>query len=554
MAIRRSDTRLTDEIIRENVSKGYWNVPTYPDILQRNARERGGDIAIVDDRREITWAGLLAEARSLAAHLIKSGVSPGDVVGLQLPNRIEFVAGLAAINMVGAVACPYLVNLRATEVRFILGFSAAVTTIVAGGLHKGFDLVAMMSDLRKDLPLLREIIVVGGADVSADVSSYAAVIEANRQMPGLDEALASRAPAANDISRILLTSGSTGEPKGVIHTHATTIYSNLRQNEYMGVDGRSVMLVFVPVALNLGMFQVIQAALAPCPLVLLETFTPERAIELIERWRVTCFVSPPTGLAAILGSSVFSRERLKSLEFVISGGTPCAVDLQRRLRDGLGCAILDGYGMTEAGWISATTLTDRPEDTEGTVGYPFPWMQVRVCDEHGQVVPQGVAGEISVAGPCICVGYYNAPQRNAEAWFADGRFRTGDLGYIDQCGRLRLTGRIKDLIKHGGISIYPRDLEELLVAHPKIAEVAVIGVPDPHFGENACACVVPRHGETLTLEEIIAFLRDRIATFKLPQRLEIFDRLPYTATGKIQKHLLRQAVEVRLAGRAPAEG
>src|SRR5262249_3129608 len=151
------------------------------------------------------------------------------------------------------------------------------------------------------------------------------------------------------------------------------------------------------------------------------------------------------------------------------------------LREGLGCSLLDGYGMTEAGWISATGLGDKPQDTEGTVGFPFPWMFVRICDETGKEMPLGTVGEVTVGGPCVFVGYYNAPQRNAESWTAENRFRTGDLGLLDYTGRLRIVGRTKDLIKHGGFSVYPRDLEELLIAHPKIVDVAVVGVPDPYF-------------------------------------------------------------------------
>jgi acyl-CoA synthetase (AMP-forming)/AMP-acid ligase II len=551
MAITRADTRLTDELIQDYVAKGYWAVPTYPDVLRRNARERGDEVALIDDRRQITWAGMLSEARILAAHLLKTGVKQGDVVGVQLPNRIEYVVVLAAVGLIGAVVCPYPISLRTTEVGFILKFSGAVVAIVPHAPAANFDLVGMMDDLRGDLPALRQVIVVGDA-APGRALTLADIMRAGHDTPHLELTLAAMAPESNDVARILFTSGSTGDPKGVIHTHATTVYSNVRQNEYMQTDERSVMLAFVPVTLNLGYFQVIQAALAPCLLVLVETFAPDRVIALVEKLRVTTFSSPPTGLIAIIDSPTFASERLSSLQFLISGGTPCPVDLQKRLRAKLGCAILDGYGMTEAGWISATTRADRPEDTEGTVGIPFPWMMVRICDEEGRELPSGSPGEITIGGPCVCAGYYKAPSRNEEAWTADGRFRTGDLGLIDSNGRLRIVGRIKDLIKHGGASIYPRDLEELLAVLPKISAVAVIGVPDSYFGENVCVCVVPRTGEEVSLEEIIAFLKTRIATFKLPQQLEVFEKLPYTVTGKIQKHLLREAVYARSRGRLQA--
>jgi acyl-CoA synthetase (AMP-forming)/AMP-acid ligase II len=203
--------------------------------------------------------------------------------------------------------------------------------------------------------------------------------------------------------------------------------------------------------------------------------------------------------------------------------------------------------MTEVGWISTTDPCAPPEETVGSVGRPYTWMGVRVIDDAGHSVSAGVEGEVIVGGPCVCVGYYRNPERNEASFMQDGSFRTGDVGLIDEAGQLRLVGRTKDLIKHGGASVFPRELEEILYQHPKIAEIAVIGVPDPYFGENACACVVPRPGETVDLAEIVTFMRDRIATYKLPQRLEVMDELPHTSTGKVQKHRLRELVVSRPA-------
>jgi len=243
---------------------------------------------------------------------------------------------------------------------------------------------------------------------------------------------------------------------------------------------------------------------------------------------------------------MFSKTNFASLKFVISAGTPCSADVQRALVDTLGCPLLDGYGMTEAGWISATRLDDSPTESEGTVGFPLPWMGLDICDEDGNKVPAGIVGEVTLGGPSICVGYYNAPRRNEESWIGKDRFRTGDLGMLDAAGRLRLVGRSKDLIKHGGMGVHPREIEEILVTHPKIAEVIVVGIPDAYFGENGCACVVPKAGEVVTLDDVVLHLTDKIAKYKIPQHLELVDQFPHAESGKIQRHVLRDEVLARL--------
>lgn len=534
-------------MIERYVAAGYWDVPTFPDLLERNANFDPDRIAFVDDYRSITWRELWQSGRRLASELIKLGVGCGDVVAVQLPNRIEFVIAMAGINMAGAIICPYVVSLRHSEAKFVLSFSEAVAVIVPQAKAGQFDLVSMTVGLRPELPALREVIVVGG-EARDGTRSFEALLRSGE--PVDEAALRQRAPGPHDINRVLFTSGSTGDPKGVLHTYATTIYSNIRQNEHMGVDRDSVLLLFIPIALNWGMFQVMQAALAPCTLVLQEDFRPEHVLDAIEARRVTHFGTPPTGLIALLNVLATKGRRLDSLKLAVSSGTSCPVELLVQTRQVLGCAVMEGYGMTECGWVCAAGRDDDPNESVGTVGFPFPWMSVCVCDENGAPVPAGSAGEITMDGPCICVGYYRNPQRNADGWDTEGRFKSGDLGVIEPSGRMRIVGRTKDVIKHGGLIIYPRELEELIFTHPKVRQVAVIGVPDQYFGENSCACIIPKPGETIALDEIIAFLKNRVATYKLPQQLAIFEAFPFTSTGKVQKHALRD----QLIGRqSPSE-
>jgi acyl-CoA synthetase (AMP-forming)/AMP-acid ligase II len=545
MPIGRADTILTDEMIGRYAAPEYWGDMTYPRLVAQNASRFADAVAVVDEHRQSTWARLWEDARKLAAYLIETGVGRGDVVGMQLPNRIEYIVALAAINLVGAIASPYLVNLRSREVKFILEFSQAVIVLVSADGE--FDLVGMTGALRPELPNLKQIISVGGhGDRYENVVTLESVLAREPPALELDEHLRQRPVMASDVGRIMFTSGSTGDPKGVLHTHGSTLYNNRFFNRFLGLDERSVLLVFVPLTLNLGMFHVFQAALLPCTLVLIERYTPEKVINGIADWQVTGFACPPAALLAMTRDPAFSKTKFASLKFVISAGTPCSADVQRTLVDTLGCPLLDGYGMTEAGWISATRLHDSPTESEGTVGFPLPWMGLDICDEDGNKVPAGTVGEVTLGGPSVCVGYYNAPRRNEESWIGNDRFRTGDLGMLDAAGRLRLVGRAKDLIKHGGMGVHPREIEEILVTHPKIAEVIIVGIPDAYFGENGCACVVPKVGEIVTLEDIISYLTDKIAKYKIPQHLELVDHIPHAASGKIQRHVLREEVLARL--------
>jgi non-ribosomal peptide synthetase component E (peptide arylation enzyme) len=537
MAITRADTRLSDAVIEQYVSAGYWNVPTFPELLERNARSYPDEIAFIDDYRQISWAELWDSSRRFATQLIKLGVGRNDVVAVQLPNRIEFVIAMAGISQAGAIICPYVVSLRHSEAKFVLSFSMAVVAIVPHPKPGQFDLLAMTEKLQPELPHLKHIVVVGGG-TSGSSHEFETLLQ---NVSAIDEdALCERAPGPHDINRILFTSGSTGDPKGVLHTYASTIFSNIRQNEHMDVTRDSALLLFIPVTLNWGMFQILQAALAPCRLVFQEEFSPGRVLTAIETHRITHFGTPPTGLIALLADPSVKQRDLTSLRLAVTSGTSCPVDLLVQTRAVLGCSVMEGYGMTECGWVCAAGRDDIPEESVGTVGFPFPWMLLHICDENGKEVSPGTPGEITMDGPCICVGYYRNPQRNKESWTADGRFRSGDLGVIEPSGRLRMVGRTKDIIKHGGLIIYPRELEELIFTHPKVRQVAVVGVPDQYFGENICACIIPKPGESIELEEILVFLKNRVATYKLPQQLEILNAFPVTATGKVQKHALQK--------------
>jgi acyl-CoA synthetase (AMP-forming)/AMP-acid ligase II len=237
---------------------------------------------------------------------------------------------------------------------------------------------------------------------------------------------------------------------------------------------------------------------------------------------------------------------LSSLRVVITGGASCPVETIREYRARMRGHLIELYGMLETGFHTYTRFSDDPEAVAGTVGRVVADMGLRVIDEHGRDVPPGAEGEIAADVPSVHLGYHKNPAANAELFTADGWFRTGDLGRLDAAGNLRIVGRLKEMINRGGKKFFPREIEEILYTHPKILHAAIIGVPDPRLGERNCLCVIPRSGQSITLEEVVAFLRDQVATYKLPEMLEIVDELPFTPTGKLQRHVLARRVVERL--------
>jgi len=349
-------------------------------------------------------------------------------------------------------------------------------------------------------------------------------------------------PGGNDLARVLFTSGTTGDPKAVMHTHNSTACSARFHNRDYGITAKSVILLFLPVGLNWGFVKTLQAIQAGCKLVYMDVFRAEEALKLIERERATHFASAPAGLAALLNAPNFGTTDLSSIETVITGGASCPIELIRQWRAKVPGHLLELYGMAEAGGQSCTLLSDDPEAVSGTVGRPHTEMGMKIVDESDREVAAGTVGEILSIGPSLMMGYYNNPDANARSFTADGWFRTGDLGVLDERGYLRIPGRRKEMIIRGGANIYPREIEEVLFKHPKILDAAVVGIPDARLGERTCACIVPRPGATLSASEVVDFLRDKIATYKLPERVEFLAQLPRTPTGKVQKGPLRELV------------
>jgi non-ribosomal peptide synthetase component E (peptide arylation enzyme) len=545
MVITREDTLLTPELIEEYTAAGYWSDETLADVFRRNALELPDKVAYVDDHSQVTWGEVWRISGEVASGLARRGVRRGDVVAVQLPNRLEFVFVLAAVVRLGAVFCQFPPDYRAREVEFILRFSET-HTIVVPETFRGFDHTEMIDGIRGRLPRLVNTVAVTTADSEIAPHGDAWVtLDQLRRDPDPADPAPDRPSDANDVMRIAFTSGTTGEPKAVMHTANTTLYMTRRENEERGIDGDATILVLLPVGLNAGFGTIVQVASAGAQGVLMEKFSPTALLDLVERHQVTTFLTAPTALLAILRDNSLDDRDLSSLHLVQTGGSSTPVKVLSEANERLGCPVIDLYGMLETGVTSCADPDEPYEEWVGTVGRPYPFMRVRILDSDDQDVPAGVEGEIVNTGPTISVGYYRNPDKNKESRTTDGWLRSGDRGFIDTAGRLTVSGRSKDMIIHGGANIWPRELEEILVKHPDVADVAVIGIHDDYFGENACACVIPRPGTSPTLQDLIDFMKDDVAKYKLPQRLALFESFPLGPTGKVLKRDLANQIERR---------
>jgi non-ribosomal peptide synthetase component E (peptide arylation enzyme) len=528
-------TRLSPTLIERYTRSGHWGRETFYAILARRAEAHPERVAIIDRQGAVTYRELRDRVDRVAVGLHQLGVRPGAVVTIQLPNWAEFAYVFFACERVGAVANQIGPDYRSREVEYILRFSES-RVYVAPASFKDFDYVGMIRELRPGLPALQSVVVLGGGD--AGTVSLDDLIAGTR----VSSSFTPHAMDADDVMRMAFTSGTTGNPKGVMHSFNTTLPAARIINEAMQVTERDVLLVYLPLGLNWGYLTLLQSIMVGARAVLLDRFSARAALTLIERERVTFIPSAPASIIAMLNDPELDRLDLRSLRVVITGGASCPIETIRAFRARMPGHLIELYGMLETGFHTFTRLTDDPEAVTGTIGRAADGMGLRLIDDQGRDVPRGAEGEIAAEGPSVHLGYYRNDAANAELFTADGWFRTGDLGQFDAAGNVKIVGRLKEMINRGGKKFFPREIEEILYTHPKVLHAAIVGVPDPRLGERNCLCVIPRPGASLSLEEMVKFLAGDVATYKLPEEIEIFDEFPFTPTGKIQRHALTRQV------------
>ena len=491
-----------------------------------------------DARRRISYGALKDEVLRCAELYRRIGIKRGDVVTVQLPNWIEFAVAFFALELIGAIANKVNPDFRAREFDYILKFSGS-RAYVFPREFRGFDFLSMAKGLRASVPDLAHLIVAG---------------EAADGINSLDE-LRSCPPLApehrvymdpNEVCRMAFTSGTTGDPKCVLHSFNTTIYAPWLLNRDMEVTERDVLLIYLPVGLNWGYITLMQTIMAGARAVLMERFSARAALELIERERVTYIPTAPAAIVSMLADPELGRFDLSSLRVVITGGASAAIETIRDYQARAKGHLIELYGMLETGFHTYTRFTDDPEKVNGTIGRLVGDMEIRILDSAGNDVPYGEIGEVAARGPSVHLGYHNNPAANAASFTEDGWFRTGDLGrFVDAAGNVQLSGRSKEIINRGGKKFFPREVEEILYTHPSVMHAAMVGLPDARLGERNCLCVIPKSGRDLSLDEAVTFLKGQIADYKLPETIERFDEFPMTGTGKIRRHILRDQVLAR---------
>jgi cyclohexanecarboxylate-CoA ligase len=545
MAVDQSSwgINLTAERIAAMRASGAWHDRILTDFFDRHAAEQPDATAIVawtgDDRvrTEKTYAELAAASVRIALGLHALGIRKGDIVSFQLNNRWEFMAISLACVRIGAVGNPLMPILRHRELTFILGLTESKVLIVPERF-RGFGFASMAREVAAAVPTLRHVFAID----AEDETSFATYFLHTAWEEHFDKTaiFAAERPGPNDLMLLMFTSGTTGEPKGVMHTANTLLADVVLAADLPGLTRADVIFMPLPLAhifaYALGM---LLGFTLGSKIVLQDQWQPDVAAQLIAGERATYSAGTPVFLHDLTWFDGLDRVDTSTLRYFNCGGAPVPPVLVRDAKARIGCRVISVWGMTENLLVTSVRATDPEEKSCETDGRAVPHCEVRIVDDNGEEVPRGTSGRLLARGGTHFVGYFKRPALyNIDA---DGWFDTGDLARMDTDGYIRITGRAKDLIIRGGENIPVVEVENLLLEHPAVNAVAIVAMPDPRLGERACAYVQLRQGVTLTFDEMRGFLRAKqISPSYLPERLELLDEMPMTPSGKIQKFVLRE--------------
>ncbi len=505
--------------------------------------------------QRLSWYDLQRQSDDLAAALLALGINRGDRVGIWAPNRLEWVLTQFGTARIGAIMVNINPAYRLSELEYALNKVQCKVLITARSL-KGSDYVDMLRKLflAGKLPHLQQVVILddpaGGDDrmpdgpLGAIAMKFAGLIALagpaqKKRLVGLGAAL-----DPDDPINIQFTSGTTGAPKGATLTHFNIVNNARYIARAMALSDRDVLAIPVPLYHCFGMVLGVLACVSSGSAMVFpgESFEADQTLAAVEKYQCTALHGVPTMFIAMLSSPNFAKFDLSTLRTGIMAGAPCPIETMRRVVSEMHLGeITIAYGMTETSPVSFQSSTDDSlEHRVSTVGRIQPHVEVKIINGEGRIVPIGQSGELCTRGYSVMQGYWDDAPRTHEAIDAAGWMHTGDLATIDADGFCNIVGRVKDMLIRGGENVYPREVEEFLYTHPKVAAAQVFGVPDPKYGEDICAWLVLKPGEISSLEEIRAFCQGQIAHFKVPRYVKVVAEFPVTATGKPQKFIMRE--------------
>ncbi|MDM2759107.1 medium-chain fatty-acid--CoA ligase [Citrobacter sp. Cpo148] len=522
--------------------QGLWGDASLGDYWNQTARAMPDKIAVVDNHgASYTYAALDSAASSLATWFLACGIQPGDRIAFQLPGWCEFTIIYLACLKTGAVSVPLLPAWREAELVWVLNKCKA-KIFFAPTLFKQTRPVDLILPLQNQLPHLQQIVAVDKLAPATTSLALSQLLLA----PPLTQTINVH---ADELAAVLFTSGTEGMPKGVMLTHNNILASERAYCARLNLTWQDVFLMPAPLGHATGFLHGVTAPfLIGARSVLLDIFTPTACLELLEQQRCTCVLGATPFVYDMLCSMEKRPRDLSSLRFFLCGGTTIPQKIARDCQQ-LGIKLLSIYGSTESSPHALVNLDDSLSRMMNTDGYAAAGVEIKVVDEARNTLPAGVEGEEASRGPNVFMGYLDEPELTARALDQDGWYYSGDLCRMDDAGYIKITGRKKDIIVRGGENISSREVEDILLQHPRIHDACVVAMPDERLGERSCAYVVlkpPHH--SLSLESVVAFFnRKRVAKYKCPEHIVIVEKLPRTASGKVQKYQLRQDIIQRLS-------
>ncbi|HAZ7211244.1 TPA: medium-chain fatty-acid--CoA ligase [Escherichia coli] len=522
--------------------QGLWGDALLADYWQQTARAMPDKIAVVDNHgASYTYSALDHAASCLANWMLAKGIESGDRIAFQLPGWCEFTVIYLACLKIGAVSVPLLPSWREAELVWVLNKCQA-KMFFAPTLFKQTRPVDLILPLQNQLPQLQQIV---GVDKLAPATSSLSLSQIIADNTPLTTAITTH---GDELAAVLFTSGTEGLPKGVMLTHNNILASERAYCARLNLTWQDVFMMPAPLGHATGFLHGVTAPfLIGARSVLLDIFTPDACLALLEQQRCTCMLGATPFVYDLLNLLEKQPADLSALRFFLCGGTTIPKKVARECQQ-RGIKLLSVYGSTESSPHAVVNLDDPLSRFMHTDGYAAAGVEIKVVDDARKTLPPGCEGEEASRGPNVFMGYFDEPELTARALDEEGWYYSGDLCRMDEAGYIKITGRKKDIIVRGGENISSREVEDILLQHPKIHDACVVAMPDERLGERSCAYVVlkaPHH--SLSLEEVVAFFsRKRVAKYKYPEHIVVIEKLPRTASGKIQKFLLRKDIMRRL--------